>query len=168
MLELIILSTLMNGPCHGYLFKAYRGISVNNNTIYPLLRKLADKGYIRSELVLQDDRPAKKVYEITEAGKGRLQDILEDFDSTKALSDDEFYLRVAYFHLLDSKTICKIIDARVEALDRMESVSIFEEVLSGSLDKNGDRAALKNFIHSQHTAEKEFLASLRAKYEAGK
>jgi len=164
MLELVVLSTLMFGPCHGYVFKAYKGMHINNNTIYPLLKKLTNQGYIKAELVVQEGKPAKKVYELTEAGKDRLIEMLKDFDSTKALSDDEFYLRIAYFQFLDKKSIAKIINAREEALNKIETVSVFENVLDNFPDTTYDLLFLKNFIKSQHTQEKKFLMNLRKKY----
>lgn len=169
MLELLVLSTLMIGPCHGYVFKTVlRGMTVNNNTIYPLLRKMTESGYITAERIEQEGKPAKKVYSITEAGKDRLLSLVKNFDEKKAISSDEFYMRVAYFQFLDKETIAQILDARESALNNNETVGALERTLSAFPDASYDILLLKNFTRSRDIAEKKFVTSLRQKYNIKK
>lgn len=69
----IILERLSVEAAHGYaLIKLIRkryGVSFAPSTVYPLLNRLEDEGYVTSEWVLNGERP-QKVYKIT--AKGRL------------------------------------------------------------------------------------------------
>ncbi len=47
-------------------------ISVNPNTMYPLLRELESKGMIEGKWE-HPDRRTRRFYEITKAGEGRVQ-----------------------------------------------------------------------------------------------
>ena len=73
----LVLHLLAQGPEHGYgllgrIEAICRGLlSVNTNTIYPLLRRLEERGFI----VGQWDHPTKRgrrLYRITPAGRERL------------------------------------------------------------------------------------------------
>ncbi len=73
----LILRLLEAGPDHGYgllqRIEAVCGdlIAVNTNTIYPLLRRLEERGFIEGEW----DHPTKRTrrhYRITAAGRERL------------------------------------------------------------------------------------------------
>ncbi|HAJ95556.1 MAG TPA: PadR family transcriptional regulator [Actinobacteria bacterium] len=58
-------------PMYGYMmirFIEEIGYSIEENTLYPLLRRLEKNGWISSHWVVEDDRP-KKYYEITTEGK---------------------------------------------------------------------------------------------------
>ncbi|MCD4670554.1 MAG: PadR family transcriptional regulator [Actinomycetia bacterium] len=58
-------------PMYGYMMLRFIeeiGYSVEENTLYPLLRRLEKNGWISSRWVVEDDRP-KKYYEITKEGK---------------------------------------------------------------------------------------------------
>jgi len=47
-------------------------------TIYPLLNRLALKGYVSTEEIIDDSNRQKKMYRITENGKNRLKEVLDD------------------------------------------------------------------------------------------
>ncbi len=75
--ELAILSLLVEAPRHGYQIEQdieQRGMrewtEVGFSSIYYLLKKLEDKGLVRSEVQPAEGRgPARKVYHPTEAGR---------------------------------------------------------------------------------------------------
>lgn len=70
-----ILGFLNFGPMSGYdLVKAFESLlqffwHAQNSHIYLELKKLENKGYICGETVIQSDRPNKKIFSITDAGK---------------------------------------------------------------------------------------------------
>ena len=69
MFEILVLANLMLKPCYGYEFKRHQKVlNPNNNKIYPLLKKFTDEGLVTVRSETQSDRPARKVYEITDAG----------------------------------------------------------------------------------------------------
>ena len=74
-LEQVFLGFLMQGPMHGYGLHEriekdlsqiwYMGIS----NIYGTLKRLEQSGQVEFSLAPQEDRPPRKVYQITPAGK---------------------------------------------------------------------------------------------------
>lgn len=81
MLELAALGALLREPMHGYRLKEwlehYMGtvLTANFGAIYPLLRRLEQRGLIRRNTA---GGPRRTVYEITEAGRAHwLQLMLE-------------------------------------------------------------------------------------------
>ena len=75
LLDLVVLQFLKSCPMHGYkIITSIRrnfGVYFGPSTIYPLLGVLEEKGYIRSEWDLNNDRP-RKVYSLTSTGEGLL------------------------------------------------------------------------------------------------
>ena len=71
LLDLVILQFLNVNPMHGYsIITSIRrnfGVYFGPSTIYPLLGTLEEKGYIKSQWDLKNDRP-RKVYSLTPEG----------------------------------------------------------------------------------------------------
>ena len=169
MLELFILANLMLGPCYGYeIKKTLKGMSVNNNTLYPWLRSLESHGYVTMEQQIQDGKPPRKVYSITESGKQHLFELINDFDVIKASSNDEFYIRVAFFQFLPVESVAAILDAREAALGSYSNKGRVSAFLDNFPDKSYDLLYLHNFANSQINGEKKFVKSLREKYGISK
>jgi PadR family transcriptional regulator PadR len=75
LLDLIVLQFLETEPMHGYqmiitIRKSF-GVYLGPSTIYPLLNTLEEKGYIKSEWNMDNERP-RKVYSLTNDGKTAL------------------------------------------------------------------------------------------------
>jgi len=70
-LDFVILQFLRRQPMHGYqIISSLRknfGVYFGPSTIYPLLSLLEEKGYIKSQWDLENDRP-RKVYNLTPQG----------------------------------------------------------------------------------------------------
>jgi len=75
LLDIIILSFLVEGPLHGYMinvkFRKAFGHGLSASTIYPLLYTLEEKGYIEGEWKGKSRRK-RRVYSITRKGEERL------------------------------------------------------------------------------------------------
>ena len=75
LLDLVILQFLNVNPMHGYsIITSIRrnfGVYFGPSTIYPLLGTLEEKGYIKSQWNLNNDRP-RKVYSLTPEGSNLL------------------------------------------------------------------------------------------------
>lgn len=71
LLDLVILQLLKVEPMHGYsIITSIRknfGVYFGPSTIYPLLGILEEKGYIKSEWDVKNERP-RKVYSLTAEG----------------------------------------------------------------------------------------------------
>lgn len=78
-LEPIVLKMLTKQPSHGYeIIKRIKklGYYFGPSTIYPLLNNLEERGLIRSEWDIKNQRP-RKVYSITPKGIGYLKTYLK-------------------------------------------------------------------------------------------
>ncbi|MFW9881602.1 MAG: PadR family transcriptional regulator [Candidatus Thorarchaeota archaeon] len=47
-------------------------------TIYPLLNRLDEKGFVETEEIIDENNRQKKIYRITSQGEGRLKEVLKD------------------------------------------------------------------------------------------
>lgn len=76
LLDVVVLEFLNAEPMHGYkiITRIRKGFGVyfGPSTIYPLLKTLETKGYVKSEWEMKNDRP-RKIYTLTTAGKNLLK-----------------------------------------------------------------------------------------------
>jgi DNA-binding PadR family transcriptional regulator len=78
-LQHAILGFLNYKPFSGYDLKKTFDVSVNHfwpadqSQIYRTLAQLAEAGLVELEVIPQEDRPARKVYSITETGRNKLR-----------------------------------------------------------------------------------------------
>jgi DNA-binding PadR family transcriptional regulator len=87
-----ILGLLAQQPMSGYDIKGYLGSlhwlvgSPSFGSVYPSLHALLKKGLVNVEVVQNEDRPARKVYSVTEEGRQVLQKwISKPLDSSGSL-----------------------------------------------------------------------------------
>ncbi|MBT8172067.1 PadR family transcriptional regulator [Candidatus Bathyarchaeota archaeon] len=84
LLDLIVLGMLKTKSTHGYgIISSIRknfGIYFGPSTIYPFLKNLEDKGYIKSQWDMNHDRP-RKVFSITPQGTDILTGTEQSFRS---------------------------------------------------------------------------------------
>lgn len=76
-LQLLVLA-LLEKEAYGYaMVRSCRelGYEIEENTLYPLLRRLEKRGLIRGTWELGEARP-RKVYAVTEAGRNMLEGLL--------------------------------------------------------------------------------------------
>jgi DNA-binding PadR family transcriptional regulator len=105
--EILILAMLRQGPRHGYEIKkdidrALGGMVVlNNKTLYLALKHFEEIGAVTRQVIPQEGKPNRHLYELTERGIELLQASLRDFPASQASSDAEFFTRVAFFDYLE-------------------------------------------------------------------
>ncbi len=98
-----ILGFLNYGPMSGYdLTKAFESSlqffwHAQNTHIYLELKKLEKKGYISGETVIQSDRPNKKVFSITEAGRNAFMEWLAQGSGEDATRFKNAFLMKVFF-----------------------------------------------------------------------
>jgi len=70
-LETCFLSVLAYKDCYGYelVGKNLQWIDISERTIYPLLRRLKDEGYVITYLQESVEGPSRKDYRLTETGR---------------------------------------------------------------------------------------------------
>ncbi len=69
-LELCVLSLLKRDDKYGYelIAEISKGIEISEGTIYPLLRRLKNEGYVETYLEESSEGPPRKYYRLTEKG----------------------------------------------------------------------------------------------------
>ncbi len=77
-LEYAILLILKENRCYGYeiikILSEFKGLTVTENTVYPLLRRLQKENFLSSSWkATTEGVPPRKYYEITEDGKDYLK-----------------------------------------------------------------------------------------------
>jgi DNA-binding PadR family transcriptional regulator len=119
-----MLRVLADQPQHGYEIKKrveriLGGRSINNNVLYPALRRFEDQGAIqRVDARADPGRPPRHVYRLTDTGHDLLQAMIRDSDPALLGDDNEFQVRVAFFGDIDVSDRLKIIGVRREIVER--------------------------------------------------
>ena len=103
----VFLALLAKQPMHGYELKnAFEEIAagswpLNFGQFYQTLNRLERDGFIESFEVVQEDKPDKKVYQITEDGRDHLKEWLQQDDHWNLFFDEQA-LRLMALPLVDS------------------------------------------------------------------
>lgn len=75
----LLLAVLQDGPLHGYAIareierRSKETLQLGEGSLYPTLRTLETDGLVTSRWEPQPSGPARKVYELTEAGRTELE-----------------------------------------------------------------------------------------------
>jgi DNA-binding PadR family transcriptional regulator len=69
-------------------------------------------GAVQREVEHQEGRPDRHVYRLTDVGHDVFEDLLREFPPEVAKDENEFQVRVAFFHLLDPAAQKEILAAR--------------------------------------------------------
>ncbi len=71
LLDLCVLALLKNQDYYGYnlVRKITEFIDITEGTVYPLMKRLHDNGFVSTYVVESTDGAPRKYYKITEAGK---------------------------------------------------------------------------------------------------
>ena len=81
-LELCVLLMLDKKNYYGYelISNISKNIAISEGTIYPLLKRLKDDGYVTTYLEESNIGPARKYYKITELGKETKIELLKEWN----------------------------------------------------------------------------------------
>lgn len=82
-LELCVLSLLKTNDRYGYELVAEisKCIAISEGTIYPLLRRLKNEGYVETYLEESSEGPPRKYYKLTDKGEEMRKEFLEEWNS---------------------------------------------------------------------------------------
>lgn len=125
----------------------------SHQQIYSELRKLEQKGWLTSEQVLQQGKPNKVVYELTDKGQIELENWV-DASTKKSTTKDEL---LAKLYNLNDKNVGSLIRAITERRDNMlKSQALYEKIRSRNypdpkklpINKLGVYLALKSGIEN--------------------
>lgn len=170
MIDLIILSTLLSGPKHGYQLKHEAGLilgqeALHNNVVYPLLRRFANNKWVSRKAVPGERGQTRQQYALTSAGRAQLVAALRTFSEQDARSADAFRFRVGMFQLLEAGIRSQIMDARQEFLQaRIAKLTSIKK--NFELDKYAGEVTLQ--LRAQTQSELKWIAHLRRLEKSGK
>ena len=93
-LDLIVLQTLATlGAQHGYAIAArlaavsHGALQLNMGTLYPALMRLEQRGYLRGRWAVTDNNRRARFYELTTAGRRRLDTERTEWNRMVAIMD---------------------------------------------------------------------------------
>jgi DNA-binding PadR family transcriptional regulator len=121
--DILMLRVLADQERHGYEIKKQverilGGRSINNNVLYPALRRFEDQGAIQRVAAQADPgRPPRNVYRLTDTGHDLLQAMIRDADPALLADDNEFQTRVAFFADLDAGDRLRILGVRRQIIE---------------------------------------------------
>jgi DNA-binding PadR family transcriptional regulator len=130
-MEQVLLGFLMAGEAHGYELHGRvegelgRVWAMGASNIYGVLRQLEEAGQVESTLTPQDNRPPRKVYRITPAGRSSFLDWVRRAVPSMRDMRVEFPAKLYFFHALGLEGAGALIVAqeavcreRIERLER--------------------------------------------------
>src|SRR5260370_11005711 len=121
--EIVILAMLHQGPRHGYEIKkdierALGGmVPLNHNALYLTLKRFEEIGAVTRQVIPQEGKPNRHLYQLTEGGIELLHVHLRDFEPEQAGADAEFFTRVSFFDLLEAHEREAILTKRLVYLE---------------------------------------------------
>lgn len=82
-LELCVLAILKRRARYGYelVQEIRKSLDITEGTVYPLLHRLKDDGYVETFLKESTEGPMRKYYSLTPRGKERLASLLGAWDT---------------------------------------------------------------------------------------
>ena len=120
--EYALLGILMTGPKHGYEMHSYFSSNMHQfwrlsmSQIYALLKRMEKNGVVISKGEWQNNRPAKKIFSITQTGKeGFLNWIYSPVNHVRNLRI-EFMAKLFFIKELKLERATDIIDKQIEIL----------------------------------------------------
>jgi DNA-binding PadR family transcriptional regulator len=118
----VLLALLAKRASHGYQLRAQLALALgplaevlNQGHVYVTLGRLEKAGLVRVERVGQVDRPDRKVYELTEEGRARVTEWLQDTSWPKP-APAEFHLKLVAAAAAGLGDPVRIVDTQRHAL----------------------------------------------------
>lgn len=140
--ELMTLGFLLSGPKTGYRMQEIAGkmmldYNLGLNQIYPTLRKLEERGFVKKEVVVQMGRPNKNVYTVTETGREYFhQRITAPHQPVDYVLD--FLVRVMFFrHLNPAEAVTEFEKEIASLQEQIDDLLAMEERVRERADRNG-------------------------------
>ncbi|MCB1217109.1 helix-turn-helix transcriptional regulator [bacterium] len=162
MLELAALGALLREPMHGYALREwlehYMGtaLSANFGAIYPLLRRLTERGLIRRS----GSGGRRTVYEITDAGREYWLELMtEEANDSWVNAQARFMTRMWFSDRLAPAQRRQLIMSRIAAL---------RERMNYSFDKATEHVqqSMRGYVQRKLALELDWLEELLAETDA--
>lgn len=164
--DILILRHLLHHPSHGYEIRKRieesTGIVLNNNSLYPALKRFVDAGAVSMTVEHQDPKPPRHVYELTDVGRELLHDLLAELPAAQAGEDLEFLTRLGQFVFLTAAERAQILGVREQALS--EVLARYEDLAARSRGEFWSGAVVDRLTR-QARDELGWLRELRAEVD---
>lgn len=167
--DILILAQLDARPSHGYdIKKQTQSIvfgstyTINNNMLYPALRRFEEMGAVVREVEHQTGRPDRHIYHLTNLGREVLYEMLREFPPELAVDDSEFLVRASMFDRLDLETRLEILKTRQAVVRRNLNHLSQMHAFTQSEQHRDQRQALRvlSFVQGQVQHELEWIDEL--------
>ncbi len=115
----VILGILQNKPRTGYEINDILQNQISYfydgtyGMIYPTLKKLEKEGKVKKETIIQDDKPNKNIFSITDKGKEELNEYLNSGDISEVFKSD-FLMKLFFGDNLSKEQVIKLINKEIE------------------------------------------------------
>jgi DNA-binding PadR family transcriptional regulator len=161
--DLIILSTLLPGPKHGYQLKQEAGWILgqnllHNNLVYPLLRRFAEQGWVTKKTVQGQRGQERHQYALTALGRKTLIQKLGEYGESDARSFEGFLTRVGLFQVLDPAAREFVLSGRAAHLQRTTK---HLDVIKERFELEAYGLETVEFMRKQTQAELNWIQHLR-------
>lgn len=163
--EIVILAMLRQRPRHGYEIKKDvervlgTAISINNTILYPTLKHFEEVGAVVRQVVEQEGKPNRHLYELTEQGIELMEAYLRDFPPELAANDAEFFTRVAFFDYLEPEVQQRILKMRLAFVQNQLIHLQKVQQLAGESSKTNHAQRVLAFHFQQIRGEYQWLAN---------
>ncbi|ANE45616.1 hypothetical protein SY83_04085 [Paenibacillus swuensis] len=110
-----------------------------HSQIYPLLAKMEQEGYVTHEVVLQSDKPDKKVYSITSKGSDKLKIWINE-PTTEPVLRDEMMLKAYSLWLTDPESAVRLFSSRAQMY--ADKLAYYENLMQGLKERESETSYL--------------------------
>lgn len=155
------------GPFSHFLEASY-------SSIYPALTRLTEDGFVTCSEQVQEGRPDKKVYSITDAGRDTLKEALSGLPAEDK-HRSEFLFFMSFSEVMEPDQIGRLIDTRIEML--LERFAHIEEAEQEIQTVGQDfvlgygrvimETSIKYLRENRHLVEKDMAATIRTNKKNG-
>ena len=165
--ELMILGFLMSGPKTGYRLKAISGklimfYNITLNKIYPVLRKLEGKGYVKKEIVFQTGKPNKHLYSLTQSGKKYFFEKLKEPPAPIDIGNP-FFVKAFFFRFLDEKHVAAEFGKEIQSIEEtLGDLKNLKDTVESRADEHG-QFIYRTTVLLLETMRKAYLEELSKK-----
>lgn len=139
-IDILILTLLLRGARYGYEIKKHaqfvlgNAMTINNNALYPALRRLEKMGAVTKTIEEQSGKPDRHLYKPTQKGRALRERLLSTFTPVQAKNDAEFFIRVVFFNDITPTLRTQILVTRSQVLQ--DRLKFFDNIVpSVSMDQ---------------------------------
>jgi DNA-binding PadR family transcriptional regulator len=163
-LEQALLGFLMKEPMHGYDLHRHAKDELGRiwhmgiSNVYGALRQLEEATLVESTISPQDNRPTRKIYRITRAGRKSFRDWVRQPTPSMQRLRVEFLAKLYFIYALDLKGADELITAQETICQ--ERIAQLEHSAAESRSQNFDQIVF-DFRHRQIEAILDWLGVCR-------